>query len=126
LPGYIKDGRLDIGIFHLKLINNIIRILSTTPKKSVVLFDLYTLEILKAIFEDFKKIEPSVLKDITDCRREGKQFYEGVDINQFLEDFNRDLEMMNIFTEMLQEDVLPQIKKPLCYRCINDRISMGN
>lgn len=34
--------------------------------------------------------------------------------------------MMGIFTEILREDVWPQMEKPLCYQCINNRISMDS
>lgn len=124
-PDYIKDGAIEFGrIFDLKLMNNFIKTLSTTPKKNVVLFDPFTLGMLDEMFEDYKEIEPSVLKHITDARREGKQYYEGIDNNQLLENFNRDLEMMSIFIEIFEEYASPQMEKPLCCQCINDRISM--
>jgi len=105
--------------FALKLMNNAISILSTTPKNSMVLFDPYTISFLAEECERYLKEEPNILKSIEQGNVGG--IPEGVDKNRVLEGVHHDLEMLNILLEMMREI---EMEKLLCYQCIRVRESM--
>lgn len=76
----LLKGETDINTrFILKLMSNAIRILSTTPKNSMVLFDPYTISILVEECERYLKEEPNILRNLD------QENLEGLDKNQFLE-----------------------------------------
>jgi len=128
-------GETDINTrFWLKLMNNAIRILNDTPKKSMILFDIYTIGMLEEECERFLKQEPNMLKIIDQEQKNQDQNLDqenlegsdtphveiyiptkGFDKNRFLGGLHNDLEMYNTLLETVTK---------ICHNCISSRESM--
>jgi len=107
---YPLKGETDILLrFILKLMNNTIRILNTTPKNSMLLLNPDTMEMVVEECERYLKEEPNVLKNI----EQGN--IEGIDKNQLRE--KNDFEMVGILLNTIEGWIDMEI---LCYQCIRN------